>query len=194
MPTSEPPPVPTAAAANQPVPGLAEIFTAFFTLSISGFGGVLPWARTVLVERRRWIAPEEFTDLLALGSFLPGPNIVNVSVMVGARFHGPAGSAAALAGLLGAPIAIVLAASALYTRYREQFALDGMIDAVGAAAAGLFVAMALKLARPLLQQPAARAVFAGLAFTGVGVFRFPLHWVLLALAPLSIAAAWRMRR
>ena len=66
-------------------PSLPQLFLAFLTMSLSGFGGVLPWARRMLVEERRWMTAQEFNDAYALCQFLPGPNIVNLSVVFGSR-------------------------------------------------------------------------------------------------------------
>jgi chromate transporter len=84
-------------------PGLLDIFLAFSGIAIIGFGGVLPWAQRMLVEQRRWMSRHEFTEALAIAQFLPGGNILNLSVAVGQRFRGPLGALAAVAGLLAAP-------------------------------------------------------------------------------------------
>ena len=86
-------------------PTLSELFLAFVTVSVSGFGGALPWAQRMLVERKRWMTAEEFNEAFALSQFLPGPNVVNFSVVFGTRFAGTAGAAVALAGLMGPHIA-----------------------------------------------------------------------------------------
>jgi chromate transport protein ChrA len=96
------------------VPALKELFLRFTQISLSGFGGVMPFARRMLVEERRWLSAEEFTDVLSLCQLLPGPNIVNVAVCVGARYHGVRGAVAAFAGLMTAPFFIMLALGALY--------------------------------------------------------------------------------
>jgi chromate transporter len=177
------------------VPTRAELFLGFLGIAIVAFGGVLPWARYVLVERRRWLTPDEFTDVLALGQLLPGPNIVNVSIAIGNRFHGALGSLIAFAGLMGAPIAIVLALAGLYARFAENPQVRGALVQVAAAAAGLVIAMALKLAVPLLRKRFATAApIIALTFIGVAVLRWPLIVVVAAVAPVSIAAAFAWRR
>ena len=177
------------------VPSKAELFLGFLGVTIVAFGGVLPWARYVLVERRRWLTADEFIDVLALGQVLPGPNIVNVSIAIGNRFHGALGSLIAFAGLMGAPIAIVLALAGLYARFAENPQVRGALVQVAAAAAGLVIAMALKLAVPLLRKRFATAApIIALTFIGVAVLRWPLIVVVAAVAPVSIAAAHRWRR
>src|SRR6202163_5029231 len=105
---------PVAAAAP---PRLFELFIAFATISLSGFGGVLAWSRRMMVEERRWLTPEQFNEAYALCSFLPGPNIVNFSVIFGSRIRGPLGGLTALIGLLGPPMVLITIMGALYAHY-----------------------------------------------------------------------------
>jgi len=154
----------------------------------------MPWARRMIVEERRWLTEAEFVDILAMCQLLPGPNIVNVSIAVGARFHGISGAVVAFAGLMVAPMILVIAIGALYTRYAQLVAVRGAFNGIAAVAAGLVVAMALRIAT-LLRGRRAAIVIAALAFVGAGLLRYPLGWVVLGLAPLSIAvAAWERRQ
>jgi chromate transporter len=187
-------------AAGRPVgvphaPTLAALFVAFLTVSLSGFGGVLPWARRMIVEQRRWMTADEFNDAYALCNFLPGPNIVNFSVVFGSRFRGPAGALVALTGLLGPPVAIVLVLGTLYARFGDVAYVRGFLAGIAPAAAGLMIATALKMAEPMLRRGAGPApVIVATAIVAIGVLRWPLAWVLLVLVPLSIALAWWWRR
>jgi chromate transporter len=148
----------------------------------------------MLVDRKAWLTPEAFNETLSLCQTLPGPNIVNMSIVVGARFAGPKGALAAVSGLVGLPVAIVITLGMLYGAYGDLPRLHGAIAGLGAAAAGLVAATAARMATPLLRRrPWRAAPFIILAFIGVGVARLPLTWVLLALAPLGIAVAWRWR-
>lgn len=173
-------------------PGLGELFYAFLSIALAGFGGVLPWARRMLVERKAWLTEEEFTETLSLCQSLPGPNIVNVSIVVGSRFAGAKGAVVSLTGLVAAPMVIVIGLGALYGRFGGLERMQGAIGGIGAAAAGLVVATAAKLAEPLLKRrPLLAAPFILTAFLAVGVLRLPLPWVLLILAPISVAMVWR---
>lgn len=160
--------------------------------SLSGFGGVLPWARRMIVEQRRWLTPNEFAEVLSLCQFLPGGNIINVAVCVGARWHGGRGALVAFAGLMLAPFFIVLALGALYTRYGHLPAVEAALRGISAAAAGLMVAMALKMAASR-QLRSLMAVFVVATFFGIAVMRLPLLALVSAVAPASIAAAWWRR-
>jgi chromate transporter len=168
---------------------LPALFLGFLEIALSGFGGVLPWARRVLVERRRWLSADEFTDLLSLCQFLPGPNIVNMSVAVGARFCGARGALVSFLGLMLAPVAIVLVLGVLYSAYGHVPQVQALVRGVSAVASGLLIATGLKM----VAAPRVRSrllAFAVLAFLGVALLRLPLLPSLLVLAPVSIAAAW----
>ncbi len=168
-----------------------DLFVTFLMIGLSGFGGVLPFARRTLVERRRWLSADAFNDTLALCQSLPGPNIVNLSAAVGGQFGGPAGAVAAVTGLVGAPVAIVIVLGALYERFGSIGRTPAVIAALGAAAAGLVAATAMKMATPLLnRRPLSAAAVIGLAFVGGGLLRIPLPWVLLVLAPGGAIASW----
>src|ERR1700691_4934023 len=140
---------PSPAAAPQPVrPSLGELFIAFATISLSGFGGVLAWSRRMMVEERRWLTAEQFNEAYALCAFLPGPNIVNFSVIFGSRFRGPLGGLVALVGLLGPPMVLVVILGALYSHYGDLPALRRALVGVAAAAAGLIMSTVAKMALP----------------------------------------------
>ena len=175
-------------------PSLAELFRAFVLVSISGFGGALPWARRTIVEQKRWMTTEEFNETFALSQFLPGPNVINFSVVFGSRFGGPAGAAVALAGLLGPPLMIVTVLAILYERFGGLETLSRILAGITAAATGLLIAVVAKMAAPLfLKQWNSGPLFAILAFIGVAILQWPLPYVFLGLAPLSIAFAWFKR-
>lgn len=175
-------------------PTLLELFIAFALIALCGFGGVLAWSRRMLVEQRRWMTAEEFNDAYALCQFLPGPNVVNLSVVFGRRIRGALGSAVALVGLIGPPFVIVSLIGFAYARYGEIAALQQMLLGVAAAAAGLVMGTCAKMAVPLVRDRFGLAPLMALAtFASVGVMRWPLYWALAVLIPLSIAIA-RVRR
>lgn len=183
---------PPGAAPAHPSPG--KLFVGFLSVAAVGFGGVMPWLRRMLVERRSWLTAEEFNDLLALCQFLPGSNVVNLAVAVGARFGGLRGAIAATTGILAVPVAVAMAAAAAYARWGGIETVRGALTGIGAAAAGLVIAMAVKMAAPLLRKRPVQAVpFILAAFVAVGLLRWPLEWVVLALCPLSVVVHWRWR-
>ncbi len=175
-------------------PGPLVLFLAFLGVAVQSFGGVLPFARRMLVDRRGWLSAAEFDETLALCQSLPGPNIVNLSTVVGWRFAGAGGAAAAVLGLMGAPVAIVLVLAELYGRYGAVGRAPAAIGGLGAAAAGLVAATAARMALPLMRRrPVTASLFIAAAFALIGVARLPLIWVMPVLAPLAVAVAWRRR-
>ena len=171
------------------------LFVAFTLLALQGFGGVLAIAQRVLVEERRWLSQEEFLEVLAVGQVLPGPNICNVSLMVGDRFFGWRGAFAALAGMMAVPLVIVLILTVLYTQYAMNPAVAGALKGMGAVSAGLIVGTGIKLAGALRSSPMGVpiSIAFGLAcFIAVALLRWPLVWVLLVLG--AIACTWAYRR
>jgi chromate transporter len=176
-------------------PGLIALFVAFAQMSLAGFGGVLVFARRAIVDRHRWMTADEFNETYALCHFLPGPNVVNLSVVFGSRFRGIPGSLAAFTGLLGPPVLIVTILAALYARYGEVDALRRILAGVSCAAVGLLISAVFRMATPLVN----RRDLIGLAilaavFVAIGLARLPLQAVLLVAIPLSIAITFAMRR
>ena len=56
-----------------------QLFISFSKIGMSGFGGVLPWARRTLVEKDQILTSEEFSAILGICQIVPGPNIVNLA-------------------------------------------------------------------------------------------------------------------
>jgi chromate transporter len=153
-----------------------------------GFGGPIVWARGILVEERRWLADAEFGDILSFCQFLPGPNVVSITVCIGAKFRGAAGALVALAGFILIPWTVGFTIGAAFLSYAHTSVLQGVLRGIAAVAAGLLIATGLRLMRPHRHRPLALA-FAALAFAGLGVAKLPLLAVVLGLVPLSITLA-----
>lgn len=173
---------------------LSELFVAFNWLALQGFGGVLPVAQRELVDRRKWLSQEQFVEMLSVAQILPGPNIVNLALMIGDHAFGVRGAFAALAGMLLVPLVLVLALTAAYGEFAHLPMVSGALRGMGAVAAGLVVSTAVKLMGTLKVNPM-RAPLA-LAFATATVvtsawLRWPLAWVLLGLGTVSIGVAWK---
>jgi chromate transporter len=174
---------------------LSELFLGFSKISVSGFGMILPWARRLIVDEKKWLSTEEFNETFSLAQFLPGPNVVNLSVVFGSRMRGPAGAAVALLGLLGPPALIATGLSALYALYGDVEILRRILTGIAAAAIGLMIAVIAKMAEPLLRKLLAPAPFVMAAtFFAIGIARWPLVLTLTVIAPASIALAWWWQR
>jgi chromate transporter len=194
-PDSPPAAVPAPVSPTSTPPGLIALFLAFAKMSLAGFGGVLVFARRAIVEQHRWMTAEEFNETFALCHFLPGPNIVNLSVVFGSRFRGIAGGLAAFAGLVGPPVVVVTVLAALYARFGEVEALRRILSGVSCAAVGLLIAVVFRMMMPLIRKRDwVGLVLLAAVFIAIGVLRLPLPAVLLVAIPLSIAITLAMRR
>jgi len=167
-----------------------RIFLIFSQIALSGFGGAMFWARRRLVERERWLTEREFVEFLTLGQLLPGPPGLNVTVLVGYRFGGWAGAFAAVGGFVGWPFLVAIGMGVLYQYYGALPIVQRALTGMSIVAAALLFATFAKVAKvlPRRWQP---FLFAILAFVGVGVLRWPLIWVIGALAPVALFAAWK---
>lgn len=176
-------------------PGLFELFTVFAKISLAGFGGVLIWTRRAIVDQHRWMTADEFNETFALCHFLPGPNVVNLTLVFGSRFRGLAGGIAAFAGLLGPPMVIVTILAALYGHFGEIPALRRTLAGVSCAAVGLLLSVMVRMMLPLIKKRdlIGLVLLAGV-FVAVGVLRLPLPLVLLAAIPLSLGVTFFIRR
>jgi chromate transporter len=170
----------TAGAANRldsivPTPPrtLWELFLGFLSIGARSFGGVLPAAHTIMVEKRRWLTPADFTETCALCQILPGPNIGNASIVLGRRWFGISGAVVAFLGLFALPYLWVLTLAMLYMHWGAHPSVSAVVTGAGAAGAGLFIATAVKLGRPIAGKPGALALIAG-CFVLVAIARMSL--------------------
>jgi chromate transporter len=182
--------VPGPDAAKRKNLSIGALFSGFFQAGILGFGGVLPVARRMIVEQRQWMDAAAFNDLFSLCQFLPGANVVNFAFAFGARNRGLAGAAAAVAGLLSAPLLIVLCISALYQRFGAIPIVQHGLGGLAAAASGLVLGTAMKIAAPVCRG-LRQIVIAALVFGLVILGHVSLPLTMLLVLPLSIALAWR---
>jgi chromate transporter len=199
MPPDSPPAAVSApaipASSTRPPPSVIALFFAFAKMSLAGFGGVLAFARRGIVEQHRWMTADEFNETFALCHFLPGPNIVNLSVVFGSRFRGIVGGIAAFAGLVGPPMLLMTVLAALYMRYGDIDALRRILAGVSCGAVGLLISAVFKMMLPLVKRRDAVALAVMvLVFIAIGFARLPLQAVLLVAVPVSIAITFLLRR
>ena len=189
-----PSPGAAGAAGTQARPAsLLELFLVFSGLALRGFGGVLPWAQRVLVEERRWLGRDQFVEMLAFAQLLPGPNICNLSLMAGDRWFGWRGALAAFGGLVAVPAVVVLTLATLYGGVADEPVVRRALLGMGAVAGGMILGTAVKLAATQRRRWGWLA-FGVAAFVGLALLRIRLLWVLAAIAPIAIAAAWWVER
>jgi chromate transporter len=168
---------------------LWELYWGFLSIGARSFGGVLPWAHRVMVEERRWLAPGDFAEVLALCQFMPGPNVGNVSVVLGRRWFGPAGAVTAFLGLMALPLVWVFGLALLYAESATYPGVRAVVTGVGIAGGGLFIATALKLGKPLARKPWAIALAAA-CFGVIAIGRVSLFAVL----PVALLLGWLLAR
>lgn len=194
-----------ALAAEAPRPGPASpwhLFVAFTILAMQGFGGVIAVAQRELCERRGWLAPSEFLAMLGTAQVLPGPNVCNLSLMVGDHFFGWRGACAALGGMIALPMAVMLTLAWAVGLSPEHAAahraVHGALWGIAAVAAGQIVGTVLKLAAPLQQHPLGLGACMGLAasaFLMMALMHWPLVWVLMGLGVLACGwTGWVLHR
>ncbi|HEV7575483.1 MAG TPA: chromate transporter [Caldimonas sp.] len=183
-----------AASPERPRPAsTGDLFFTFNRLALQGFGGVLAVAQRELVERKGWLSREEFVEMLALSQVLPGPNVVNLALMFGDRFFGLRGAFAAVGGMLAVPLVIVLALTAAYAEFSRVPFVSGALRGMGAVAAGLILATAVRLMATLGSNrlgPPLAAAFAILTFVTIVWLRWPLIWVIAGLGTIAVWLAY----
>ena len=176
---------------------LTDLFVSFTLLALQGFGGVLAVVQRELVEKKRWMTREEVLEDWAVAQIMPGPNVVNLSLMIGGRYFGLKGAMAALAGMLAVPLVIVLLLALVHARFAGHPGVAGALRGMGAVAAGLIAATGLKLSSALLKNVLGLRwclAFGVLCFAAVALLRWPLVYVLLGLGSIAGTLAWRKLR
>ena len=168
-----------------------DIFVSFTLLALQGFGGVLAVVQREMVEKKRWMTNEQFVEDWAVAQIMPGPNVINLSLMIGGRYFGLPGALAGLAGMLAAPMVVVLLVAVAFGGVSDQTWAQGALRGMGAVSAGLIAAVGLKLMSALRSNAMGMPVCVVLAtasFVGVGLLRWPLAYVLLATG--LVACSW----
>jgi chromate transporter len=172
---------------------LTELFISTTSIALQGFGGVLAIVQREMVEKRKWLTAEEFVEDWAVAQIMPGPNVVNLSLMLGDRWFGLRGALVAVTGMLALPMLVVLLLALLYAHFGTDPHVAQALRGMGAVAAGLITATGLKLIGALRKHPLGPALLAafGIAtFVGIAVLRWPLAWVLLGLGSFSCFLTW----
>jgi len=167
-----------------------ELFIGFSKIGLSGFGGVLPWARRTLVEKEKWLSSEEFSAMLGICQLVPGPNIINLAVCVGSRYAGIRGALAAILGLILGPIAIVILLGLLYDHYSYMPMVQGMLRGVSAVGIGLVGSTGFKMMRTEFSYPPMLIVTL-LTLIAALYFKQGLGWVVLITLPIALYLAWK---
>ncbi len=173
---------------------LIDLFISFTLLALQGFGGVMIVVQQELVERKKWLTQEEFIEDWAVAQIMPGPNVVNLSIILGGRYFGLPGALTAFAGILTMPLLLVLIIAILYAPYAHHPSVVHALRAMGAVAAGLILATGIKLIAALKSNPLGPRVcsaLSALCFVGVALLRLPLIYPLFGLGFVACILAYR---
>ncbi len=173
---------------------LTDLFVSFTLLALQGFGGVLTVVQRELVEKKRWMTRDEFIEDWAVAQIMPGPNVVNLSLMIGGRHFGLKGAMAALAGMLTVPLILVLLLALVYAQFADHPGVAGALRGMGAVAAGLIAATGLKLSGALLKNVLSLRLciaFGVVCFVAVALLRWPLFYVLFGLGSVACTTAYQ---
>jgi len=192
--TDHPSPAPHDAPLRPQPRNPADLFWSFTWLALQGFGGVLAVVQRELVENKRWMTNEEFVEDWAVAQIMPGPNVVNLSIMIGDRYFGLRGALAALAGMLTFPLVLVLALAAVYAQFSSHPAVAGALRGMGAVAAGLIAGVGIKLFVSIKNHPLGRplcVVLAVLTVVTMAWLRWPLFWILPVIGGAACLLTWR---
>lgn len=184
-----------SATARSPLEAITRsaLFASFLKMGLLGFGGVLPWARRVIVDERQWLGDREFAELIGLCQVLPGPNVVNLAVIIGTRSRGIPGALIAVGAMLFVPVGVVLMVATFYAQVSGNDLVRGAIGAASAAAAGLILGTGARLL--IHGRPPLRGLVTGAAaFFAVGILQWPLLRVIVVLIAVGIFAEWRASR
>ena len=190
------PPIESPAPLARPA-SLTDLFLSFTWLALQGFGGVLAIVQREVVEKKKWLTPEEFLEDWAVAQVLPGPNVINLSVMIGDRYFGVRGAAAALAGMLTVPLVVILALAVLYAHYAGNPQVAGALRGMGAVAAGLIAATGIKLIPALRRLPLGFGLslaIVAVVLAAIAWLRIPLGWVLIVVGGVACGETWRRLR
>ncbi|MES2586047.1 MAG: chromate transporter [Pseudomonadota bacterium] len=166
---------------------------SFSKIGMSGFGGVLPWARRTLVEQDKVLSSEEFSAILGICQIVPGPNIVNLAVCIGSRFAGAKGALASVLGLTLGPICIVMLLAILYAHYSYMESVQGILRGISAVGVGLIASTGIKMLRDELRFPAMLLVVL-VTVIAASYYHLGLGWVVLIASPLAWVLAQKKAR
>ena len=173
---------------------LTDLFVSFTLLALQGFGGVLAVVQRELVENKRWMTRDEFIEDWSVAQVMPGPNVINLALIVGGRYFGLKGALVGLAGMLLVPLVLVLALAVVYSKFADHPGVAGALRGMGAVAAGLIMATGIKLISALQTNVLGWrwcAVLGLACLVCIVVIRLPLAYVLFGLGGMAVALAYK---
>lgn len=179
-----------SAGGAKPAVTLWEMATLFGRIGLTSFGGGLSaWIYREVVDKRHWLSEDEFLAGLTLAQILPGPNVINISIYIGQRLRGTAGSVTAVLALLAPPMVVAVGLLVLFRSYGQVAWLHDLLEGIAAAAIGLTFSVGWRAARHATKTNRWAPLVLLLVFVAIGVMRWPLIPVVLCVAPLAVLVA-----
>jgi len=131
-------------------PTLARLNRYFLGLGTWGFGGPIAavgYMQRDLVERRRWLQPQDFLNGVALGQTMPGPLAAQVVMWIGYLQWGAGGALATAIAFILPSFAIVLAVAFVYVRFQGLNLIQSLFYGIAPAVMAIIAFAAVKLAQ-----------------------------------------------
>jgi len=169
-------------------PSLREALRFWWKLGWISFGGTaahLAIMHSELVEKRRWIDPEEFFHGLSHCMLLPGPEAQQLAIYIGWKLHGKTGGFLAGALFVLPSTAILLGLSVLYARYGAVWGVSLLFRLLKPIVVALVVRALFQIGRRALRSRL--QWFAAIAaFLGLSLLHIPLPWMMGAIVAIGI--------
>jgi len=147
---------------------IGQIFLEFLIIGATSFGGVVPYLRGSLVNKRHWVDDKEFVEMLSISQSLPGLNATNMAILVGEKLHGALGSIVAILGICLPGAALMYVVGMFYRMHGDHVWVTAALKGVAAAAVGLILSTVVGLSEKSLAQ---KFDFVFMALTVIAVNR-----------------------
>jgi len=165
---------------------LARVTRMFGWIGLSSIGGGRSaYLYEMLVDRHRWLTPEEFLPGYTLCQLLPGPTISNLAVFLGNGLRGWPGALVALLAVLGPGSVAIVALATWYFGYGPTPQVAAVLRGMGAAVVGFMAVMVGRMGRGALRSRAA-LLWGGLTFVAVGLLHVNTFSVILTVGAGSL--------
>ncbi len=186
---------------NHPVPEGKRLSTLFFSMlyiSAFTFGGgfvIVTFMKRKFVDHLHWLTEEEMLDLTALAQSSPGAIAVNAAILVGWRAAGFAGMAAAVAGTVLPPVAILSVISLFYAAFASNIYVALVLRGMQAGVAAVILDVVWSLGKGVAKQKSTLDLFImAAAFAATFLFHVNVIYIILAAALAGVLRAMYQKR
>lgn len=125
-------------------------FLTFFRIGLFTIGGgyaMIPLIEQEVVERHKWIAREEFLDMMALSQAMPGVFAINFSICIGNRLRGLRGSVAFASGVVLPSLLIILLLAMFFRTFAGNAVIEAVFKGIRPAVVALIAVPCVKLGK-----------------------------------------------